>query len=353
MKCRVVLRPTHMNQNIGRKFFSWLIQLTLACVALVAGLEISARYFLPEQIAQFRMSYFGDQRYGFLSKGALANRGGYINFQPDFEFRDVAFYPDHNGKMTLEYDCTFHSDKLGFVSNSRPYEETSILLLGDSFAQGDGGCAWIPRLDPLIRSQIYSTAVMGLGAMHWSHIVADLEKLKTPQKILIVFITDDFFRTDWVYDRRQIDCINEQGDCTGLYWYPVSDNMTDIAAARFRERTRPKGIGRALKYNLIATYSIYKILTADRTQQNAIMQRSLAIASDMAKKYDVRFLWVNERADPDRSSLRAKVLASGLQGLRLTKCDIPASGFMPRDPHPNAEGYDILKTCVEKLVGQW
>jgi len=342
-----------MNENIRKNVFNWLIQLGLGCALLIAGLEIGARYLLSEQIARFRTIYFGDQRYGFLSKAALADRSGYVNFRSDFEFRSVAFYPDHNSKMTVEYDCTFHSDKLGFVSNKRPYEETSILLLGDSFAQGDGGCAWIPRLDPPIRMQIYSTAVMGLGVMHWRHIVAELEKLKIPHKILIVFITDDFFRTDWIYDRRQIDCINEQGDCTGLYWFPISGDMGEVAAARFRERTRTKGLAHALKYNLIATYSIYKILTADETKQNAVMERSLAIASDLAKKYDVRFLWVNERADPGRTSARAKALAGGLQGLGVAKCDIPAAGFMPRDPHPNAEGYNALKTCVEKLAQDW
>src|SRR6185437_78725 len=121
-------------------------------------------------------------------------------------------------------------------------------------------CAWIPRLDPGIRSRLYSTAVLGLGVLHWNHIISDLTKLKKPNKILIVFIADDFFRTDWTYTTAQLACVEERGDCAGSFWYPVSGNLSEIAARRRAEQLTPKTVTQFVKYHLIATFGVYKFL---------------------------------------------------------------------------------------------
>jgi len=62
---------------------------------------------------------------------------------------------------------------------------------------------------------------------------------------------------------------------------------------------------------------------------------------------------VNEPSDNARSSAQAKALANGMHGMKIAYCDIPSDGFMPRDPHPNAFGYDVLKACVEDVVRAW
>src|SRR5664280_3419759 len=117
----------------------WFFQAIIVCALIILGLELGAQLALPEQIEQWRAAYFGmDQRFGFITKGALHNKDGYVNFIPDADIRIIAYYPGSKGNLTPEYDCSYKSDRLGFVSNSRSYQDTSILLFGDSFVQGDG-----------------------------------------------------------------------------------------------------------------------------------------------------------------------------------------------------------------------
>jgi hypothetical protein len=47
------------------------------------------------------------------------------------------------------------------------------------------------------------------------------------------------------------------------------------------------------------------------------------------------------------------MVAEALQGRDVTHCRLPADGFMPRDNHPNAAGYDAMKACVEDVLGGW
>ena len=337
--------------------FKSLLQITVACILIILGLELSARLILPEYVAQWRETYFGiDPRYGFISRGALQNKDGYFNFHPNTTIHIISYYPDSSGNPTPEYNCSYRSDDLGFISNIRNYQEANILILGDSFTQGDGGCEWIPRLDPDVRSQVYSTGVMGLGVLHWNNIISDLAQLKQPKRILLIFITDDFFRTDWVYSRRQIECVDDHGNCQGAYWYPIAGDLGAIATKRVTERYQIPGIMNSLKYHLIATYSLYRILTSKSPDEDRVFIRSMDVVSKLAKKYDIKLLWVNERADSKRTSPRAQAIARRLRDLKevsTVQCNIPTNNFLPRDPHPNAAGYDVLKDCVERLVRSW
>jgi hypothetical protein len=230
----------------------------VSCGVIIFGLEVATRFLLAGQVTSWRAVAFGDQRVSFISRGAFQNRAGYPAYRPDTEVREVAYYPDSNGTMTREYDCTYRSDQLGFLSNSIRYAEAEILLLGDSNTQGQGGCAWLPRLEHDVRSRVYSTAVFGHGVKHWRNVLIDLEKMRTPPKVMITFITDDFFRTDWVFDDAQLACISGNGDCQGMYWHPLSDNMAEQAAERYARRNPSSGTAdlKALtKYHLIATYT--------------------------------------------------------------------------------------------------
>lgn len=80
------------------------------------------------------------------------------------------------------------------------------------------------------------------------------------------------------------------------------------------------------------------------------------VISELAAKYDIKLLWVNEARGDKRTSPRARAIAArlkALKGLQISQCDIAAGKFLPRDHHPNAAGYDVLKSCVEQLVRSW
>jgi hypothetical protein len=326
------------------------------CLVLVVGFEAAARLLLPDLVGSWRALAFGGQRILFVSEGAFENKAGYFNFAPNSRIRELAYYPEEKGGFSVEYDCTFLSDRLGFVSNTIPYEDSTVLLLGDSFSQGSGGCPWIPRLEPDVRSQVYSAAVLGTGVKHWRNILTDLERVKKPEKILIVFITHDFYRDDWLHGQSQLDCLSGAGECRGQFWYPISDGMPELAAQR--HALRAPGIGdlstsRFWRQHFIATFTLIKKLRRRVEKDSQLLQDSVRIVSDLAAKYPLRMIWVNEKSEADEPGPRTLRLWKSLEGIDVTRCPIPRTGFLVRDEHPNASGYDVLKKCVEGAVRSW
>lgn len=338
------------------KAFKIALVVLVFSVGLVLSFEVAAHLVMPELVANWRALAFGDRRVLFISPGAIRDRAGYFNFRPDADIRAVTYYPNGKGRFTVEDDCTFTSDRLGFLSNTIAYQDSEILLLGDSFAQGSGGCAWMPRLAPDVRSRIYSAAVLGTGVKHWRNILRDLERLKKPTKILIVFITHDFFRDDWLFAQAQLDCLSNRGDCTGQFWYPVSDGMAKIAAERYALRNPAlgrSGVTKFLRYHLIASFTLFEKLKRRMESASQIFEESVGIVTDMAKRYPLKLIWVNEKSEVEGPGPRTRLLWKRLEALDVTRCAIPADGFLPRDGHPNAKGYDVLKACVERVVRNW
>jgi hypothetical protein len=318
--------------------------------------ELTARLVMPEHVANLRKSYFYDTRISFISPGAFQTKAGYSNFRPNSSIREVALYPDESGKVTLEYDCSYRSDALGFVSNEIAYENAEVLLLGDSIGQGVGGCSWLGRLSPEVRSRIYSAAVLGHGVLNWKKVVDELETIKKPSKLLIIFITHDFVRPNWWFDAAQLECLELKGSCAGKYWYPIDERMFETGAARYRERipTNYAAPWRSkIKYHLIASYGLYSAFFGQARVASDTFGPSVETMLSLAKRYDVRLIWVNDRWEANRPNRMSAQLLESLRDLNVLRCAIPPSGFLPRDGHPNAQGYDALVACVEKVLRDW
>ncbi len=329
------------------------LKLTLSGLAvillLLLSFEAAAYVMLPSIVAGSRAQSVGGERILFVSQGAFVNRSGYFNFKPNNVIREVAYYPDGDG-FSVEADCQFESDSLGFLSNAVSYEESEILLLGDSFAQGSGGCAWLPRLAPGARQKVYSAAVLGTGVKHWRNILTDLETLARPKKVLIIFITHDFFRTDWVFDNSQLACLSDRTECNGQFWYPLSDDMGRVAAQRYALRkpgVRKLGLSKLWKYYFPASSALLSALTS------TTMHDSLAIVADLAREYPLKLIWVNQKDEAGAPDARTVLLWERLKPYDVVKCHIPSKGFLKRDGHPNSHGYDLLKGCVQRVVDDW
>src|SRR5262245_39705750 len=102
-------------------FIGRLFAFTLIFAAGVVAFEIAARIFLPNNVEALRRRAFGDSRVLFVTHASYADKDGYYNFRPSIEYTEVAYYPDHQGKATREYECSYRSDALGFLSNSIAY----------------------------------------------------------------------------------------------------------------------------------------------------------------------------------------------------------------------------------------
>jgi hypothetical protein len=335
-----------------------LVSLNLVfAFGLVVAFEIAARAFLPSQVEAFRRRGVGDDRALFVPKFSYVDMNGYYKISPNMQYVEVAYYPDGHGNVTKEYQCAYQSDALGFLSNSVTYERASVLLLGDSFAQGQGGCEWMSRLSSETRARLYSAAIQGHGFAHWEKIVADLSQLRKPQKILIVFTTDDFYRALSQAGESQIRCLNGIVKCTSDYWYPISDAMDETARERLEQRHRghslfvdPKA---SLKGMFPASFGLLRIVGGYERAPALNFANSVRILADFSKAFDLRLIWIRDREPGEKSREEAVAAALAAGGLAATHCSLPSDGYLPRDGHPNSKGYDELRNCVEKVVADW
>jgi hypothetical protein len=205
----------------------------VVCIIIsILCFELAARFFLPDMIAVWRGLPFGDGAIQFVSAGAVQNIDGFPTYRSNADVRLVVFYPDGNGNPVKEYDCSFRSDQNGFVSNEIEYSRAKVLLLGDSFSVGFGGCEWVSRLKTDFKKKVYVAAHGGFGPIVWKNVVSYLEEKKRPEKILIVFVTDDFFRPGWLYSRTQLNCINFKAECEAHWLFPITANMAEVARDR-------------------------------------------------------------------------------------------------------------------------
>jgi hypothetical protein len=335
----------------------WFIIGGVFCALTLITFEVAARQLFPHQAATWRWPLWSDQPHVreiyFLTQGGLHNAANYGTYKPNSKIRLLAYFPDASGALTLEYDCAFPIDERGFISNGTDYKDSEILVFGDSFTMGAGGCYWLSRLDPDVKMKLYTAVHPGTGVSTWRAILADLEKTKKPTKILFIMISDDLARSNRKYTEATLDCLNLLRNCDDQIIIPITSKIQEVIAAR-SQHYRPVDLKTTLKYYLPASFELLRrIRHREWAPDDGIVTESVATIKEIASKYDLRLLWVTEKTESSGPSPFTETVTSRLPGIHISKCQIPATGFMPRDYHPNSKGYDILKGCVEKLVRSW
>ena len=351
--------PGHMReaqQSLRRLLLGAAIMLAVLAASSL-GLELGARLILPHHVSVWQTPIWARGAH-FMAVGTLENKPGYPGFRAHSEVRHLAYFPTQNGTYTPEFDCRFRSDEHGFLSNLVRYQESETLVLGDSFTVGVGGCDWISDLSHSTRASTYFAAFPGYGAMHWIKVLNHLEAQHKPQRVLIVFITDDFFRGDWVYPQEQIDCVSLLAACGGtLFYFPAVGDMATIAferaAAHRQFQTAWIRFKEGTKQHLVATYTLWRMLTQRAHRPANTIEDSIAAVREIASRYPTKLLWVNERGEARRGDGRTAMVARALRGLDVENCGIPDNEFLPRDNHPNAKGYGRLRACVDRIAGEW
>ena len=132
--------------------------------------------------------------------------------------------------------------------------------------------------------------------------------------------------------------------------------MQETATARFKPRVPTNtdvSLKSRIKYYFTASYGVYSNLFGPQRRESGVFDASVASVLAMAKVNDLKLIWVNDRWEVNGPTSKSQELLNKLGGLDITRCRIPADGFLPRDDHPNAGGYDALVACVEKVVRHW
>src|SRR6266700_4117483 len=161
------------------------------------------------------------------------NQGDIYTYVPHSEIRDVTgFFSDDDFK--IEYDYRFRTNNLGLVQDAdiEPNRE-SLLLLGDSFTEGQGAEPWFRVVSPEIERlgyQAINGGLMGTGFNQWlaleSYLVTQHVRIG---KLVVLFISYDFNRAVRNLTSNDFRCLSDLALCdlagSPFYRFPPNDEL--------------------------------------------------------------------------------------------------------------------------------
>jgi len=296
------------------------------------------------------------------------NHGKLFTYVPHDDVRSLTVYYSDND-FNIEYDYEFHTNNYGLVQDAdviaaRP----SLLLLGDSFTEGQGAEPWFRRLaaqTDQLPYQLINGGLPGTGFEQWSKLEQYLSEDNVKiRKLLVLFISDDFLRTVWNFDVR---CLESLSACRGDELYarlpPFSKLPLWIDKIRtYRASQVKRRIEQEIRRVLPASSQVYDYLSTQLSSRaETAEQHSRAAIADFIEKYgseNVAFMHLpqkDETSGPTKLGMDARRAirdAGGKLYDGFTLCHLSAADYHIHDGHPNAQGYGKIADCVHNVIQQ-
>jgi hypothetical protein len=246
----------------------------------------------------------------------------------------------------------------------------SLLLLGDSFTEGQGAEPWFRLVSPTIESLGYQPVnggVLGTGFQQWLKLGQYLSAKNIEiRKVIVVFISDDYHRPVWSIPSPVLKCLSAPPLCrieqSYFYRLPPEEELASWIA-RVREARGPMKPHLKLSASALlpASSSVYMYLRQLVIFAQAELGSRAAI-SGLIERYgreNVAFLHLPQKNEidrgPDALGLRARRAiedAGGtvFDGFRL--CNLTKSDYYANDDHPNAQGYAKIAACAAEVASE-
>ncbi len=316
------------------------------------------------------------QRVVFLdSNGSIfINHQDIFTYAPNVEMRNLTGFFSVND-FNIEYDYKFRTNNLGLVQDAdvRP-EQESVLLLGDSFTEGQGAEPWFRLVSEEIDKLGYqgiNGGIRGTGFEQWLMLERYLAaKNVRIRKLVVLFISDDYQRPVWNFTPAQLRCLSAMALCrleeSYLYRLPPREELSSWVT-KIRATRMPKKVWLVARASALlpASYRLYKYFR-DRSQnqmsiarsESAEQQSRTAIATLIGRygTHNVTFIHVPQKDEVDgpndigRKARQAIEEADGklFDGFKL--CRLTASDYYSNDDHPNSAGYEKIAVCVNNVL---
>jgi hypothetical protein len=359
---------------------------TISGTAAAAGLVVASLVFAVILVELFcylfvpsigrvsaseRLLDWGHRIIFFSGAGSVfQNHGDIFTYLPHDDVRNVLGYFSDAG-FKVEYDYRYRTNNYGLVQDfdvvpGRP----SILLLGDSFTEGQGAAPWFRQLaaqSGKLPYQLINGGLSGTGFEQWSklehYLSADRVQIR---KLVVLFISDDSRRGVWNFSASELDCLQSLAACRGDEWYSRMPSDAELSASvdkirAFRDTPRRRLVQRA-RFLLPASFRVYDYLRAEFfSNAEHARERARATIADFITEYgreNVVFMHLPQKDEvngPNAAGMeerRAIRDAGGrlYDGFKL--CHLTPADYHVRDPHPNAQGYTKIADCVSQVVRQ-
>jgi hypothetical protein len=358
-----------------------LLALISTVFCLLLG-EVALRALFSPPQAETRFLFWSSPHFVLDAQDA-------VRYRPHETVREIAIY---DGR--IEYDARYRTNNLGLIDelDYHPNEAgRRIALVGDSFTAGSGAPPWIPALRGLLTSQqpgarLYNLGVAGAGIIHMVRLIESLAPTLAFDEIVILAITNDFHRPFWrpltsdteirfcPMDESRTVCAKREPVATVI---PYALGAAGLQAS-IAERTRARAaaalhhspLTRTLRHSRVfaLAHDLYRqqpiFAAGEKTQQvSDTLKRFVERDSEAALRQlrarfadtPIHLIHLPEKHEvaQGRYDRNLKPLADEL-GLRYTsaldRCDWSIDLFYPRDPHPNALGYQRIAHCAAGLL---
>jgi hypothetical protein len=360
-----------------KKISAWSLVVLSALIGIVA-VELSCRFLgltYSVNVSNYQRAIFFDG-----PETIFRNESDIFTYAPNKEIRNLtAFYRDKD--FNIEYDYRFRTNNLGLVQDEDVVsDKDSILIMGDSYTEGQGAEPWFRLLAPEIvklNYQAINGGLRGTGFEQWNKLQHSLTaKNIRIRKVVIVFIFDDYQRLIWQPTPATLECLSTPTLCRveRSYYYrlPPTDELPSWMA-RIRTARQPllkKSWLAARAETLVpASYHVYGYLKevyhhlqAEDPAKLAAQQRSREAIAELIQTYgraNVAFLHIPHRDEVGRAPVnlglrarRAIVAADGQLFDGFTLCGLTRDDYYRNDDHANSRGYAKIAQCVAKVVNQ-
>jgi len=345
-----------------------IILLVLSCVVGLILFEVGF-YFLNQNQAQ---TYQWDRRY-MLFKGegqssVFKNLNKFFVYQPNQKIESTTFYYV-NKEWVKEYEYTIPTNNLGLVQTTPTFSnKDSLLLLGDSFTEGQGAYPWFEgfREKLNIDLQLINGGILGTGFQSWKLLHDDLiaKDIKV-KKLVIVFISDDYGRDVWNMPTKTLFCIQNTHLCIGdenFYGKPEDNELAKFLEhlRGYRERRlvvsdsrNPKDFLKAL---LPGVATIYQFINGSFYQ----IKLNSAVIEELVAQYgsDVLFVHIPQKDEIElgRITRQGREVANKIKSVKgvffngHSQCRFETTDYFINDGHPNAKGYEKISQCVRDAI---
>jgi lysophospholipase L1-like esterase len=300
------------------------------------------------------------------------NFDGFFTYLPNQMVRSTVFYHTDKG-WVREYADSFKTNNFGLKQSADiVLGSPSLLLLGDSFTEGQGAPPWFEGFAANLSDRRYQPingGIMGTGFRQWlllhDYLTARGVAVK---KMAVIFISNDGFRSTWNLGPETLRCIDDYRNCKGselFFGMPPERDLPSFLETMLKgrsgdgvatERRKPKPAFPALVqvWRFVAEKLVpYKKTAAELANDEAIL-RFASISGE-----NVIFVHL-----PQKEELTRGILPEGLRireeisrdGGRLydgfTKCGLVLTDYHVNDAHPNEDGYAKISRCVADALRQ-
>jgi hypothetical protein len=358
-----------------------LILLVLSCLIGLILFEVGFFYFNRNQ----EHTYQWNRRY-MLFKGerqapVFQNVNNIFVYQPNQKIESTTFYYV-NDQWVKEYDYIIPTNNLGLVQTAPTFSnKDSLLLLGDSFTEGQGVYPWFERFRETLNVdlQLINGGILGTGFQSWKHLHDHLitQDIKI-KKIVVVFISADYIRGVWNMPNKTLMCIQNTDLCKGdedFYGKPEAHELAEFLEKlrAYREERlvtyHPTTFKSFLKDLLPGTATVYSFLQGTvakfkgaiaHLSGNPDVQKNDGVIEELVAQYgsDVLFVHIPQKDEVElgRVSSVGVEVANKIKSINgvffdgHSECRFEKTDYFINDGHPNSKGYEKVSKCVREAI---